>query len=83
MNSGYGCSCCNTCYSAVERAQVLLEDLEDFNEEDLKFAKGSTLYPEFIHFVPIHEKLSTHENHTLSASPSPTWFRYLPMFSLL
>ena len=35
----------------MERARVLLQNLEDLDEEALKFAKSTTLFQELIHFI--------------------------------
>lgn len=44
----------------TERARVLLQNLEDLDEEALKFAKSTTLFLELVHFIP---------NCTKSSSP--------------
>ena len=44
----------------TERARVLLQNLEDLDEEVLKFAKSTTLFLELVHFIP---------NCTKSSSP--------------
>ena len=55
----------------AEKARVLLENLEDFDEEALRSAKSTTLFLELVHFIPNCTKSSAPIGVVLM-SPSKT-----------